>query len=89
MRKKTNMTLELPRNPGQKGTFFKRALLLNGAFSILHSRVKNTILVLHHFFPLSMKYLKWKWLLSTPGVMWEMTYGVDKLADTVGNFITP
>lgn len=36
-----------------------------------------------------MKYLKWKWLLSTPGVMWEMTYGVDKLADTVGNFITP
>lgn len=27
------------------------------------------------FFPLSMKYLKWELLLSTPGAMREMTYG--------------
>lgn len=28
-------------------------------------------------------------LLSIPETMWEMTYGVDKLMGTVGNFITP
>lgn len=75
---------------GREGLPFKRAVVLqNGIYSILHSRVKNTILVPYHFPPLSTKYLKWKWLLSTPETMWEMTCAQNKLTGTVGNFITP
>ena len=61
------LPLELLMNPSrQKSPSCKRALLYRGVYSTLCSRVKNTILAPYHFFPLSMKHLKWKWLLSTP-----------------------
>lgn len=50
----------------QKTPSFKWALLYNGVYSTHRSRVNNTTLAPYHFFLLSMKHLKWKWLLSTP-----------------------
>lgn len=84
------LSWELLVNPSrQTRPLFKRALRWNGDYSILRSRVKNTTFVPYHFFPLSMKYVQWKRLLSTPETMWEMTCMAEKLTGAVGNFITP